>query len=62
MTQDAPAYLKIRADEEAGVIRAWIAMTDGSMEVEISTLSINLASEDKELFDDWKFTLARAHQ
>lgn len=58
---EVPCYLKIRADEEANVIRAWYAMTDGSEEREVATLSIHLANEDKQAYLDWVSVLKAAH-
>lgn len=59
---DAPCYLKIRQDNDAGVVRAWFALTDGSFEVEVATISLNILQDFPEEFKVWKEMLARINK
>lgn len=45
---------KIRGDRDAGVIRAWIATDDESVEQLIGTLDMAMAEDDRQLFKEWK--------
>lgn len=45
---EAPCYLKVRGDDDAGLIRAFYAMSDESFEMEVATLSMQVATEDKD--------------
>lgn len=44
--------VNLKMIEEAGVIRAF--MTDGSYQVEISTLSLHAAERSEETFEEWQ--------
>lgn len=46
-----PIKLKVRQDGD--VIRASIAMTDGTAEYEIGTLSTVIAQQNRKYFDSW---------
>ena len=56
---EALVKLKIQTDRKAGIVRAYIAMTDGSQQVEISTFNLSVLQEHEQNFEDWKAALCQ---
>lgn len=61
-SQIAPVYLKIRGDHNAGIIRAFYAMQDGSAETLIATISMKICDEDPEVYKEWKTAMFNIHK